>query len=425
MDGRDDRTTILVVDDARDTVEVLRRNLESRSFGVLTAASVAEAREVLGRNAVDLVITDMRMPGGSGIELVRHVHESEPDTEVLVITGYATVEGAVEAVKAGAESYLAKPFTDDELFATVDAALDKLGRRRAVQAASDGASYLRWGLVGECEAMQRVVRAVARLSRSTEPALIVGERGSGRRHVARALHEASGVGGCLFELRLAEPRQCGRPEGAVPAGEVEALSASCGTLYLPDVTDAPVTAQQQILASAAASRVEGGRAARVVASSVLGAERALAAGWLHPALGVQVIELPPLRSRGEDLPLLAAHLLRVASERAGVRAPRLSDPALRVLRAYAWPANVRELRDAAMLWAASRLETVTTSDLSEAMRLVPRGEGEPTKTLDEVEWDHIQTVLARERGNKSRAAELLGIDRKTLRDKLRRPPGSR
>lgn len=425
MLDRDGGTTILVVDDARDTVEVLRRNLVSRSFAVLTAGSVAEAVDVLGEHAVDLVITDMRMPGGSGLQLVRHVHEKEPDTEVLVITGYATVEGAVEAVKAGAESYLAKPFTDEELFAAVDAALDKLARRRAVRAASEGAARSRWGLVGECEAMQRVCRAVTRLSHSAEPVLIVGERGSGRRHVARALHAASGARGCLYELRLAEPRQCGCPEGVEPAGELEAVPASGGTLYLSDVTDAPVASQERALAAAAASSGVGSRATRVVASSVLGAERALAAGWLHRALGVQVIELPPLRSRGEDIPLLTSHFLQLASKRAGTRTLELPEATLRVLRAYAWPGNVRELRDAAMSWVASRLETVTTSDLPEAIRLAPRDEGEPVRTLGEVEWDHIQTVLARERGNKSRAAELLGIDRKTLREKLRRPPDSR
>lgn len=418
-------TTILVVDDARDTVEVLRRNLESRSFGVLTAASVAEARDVLARNAVDLVITDMRMPGGSGIELVRHVHESEPAAEILVITGYATVEGAVEAVKAGAESYLAKPFTDEELFAAVDGALDKLRRRREVQAAAEGAARSRWGLVGECEGMLRVCRAVARLARSTQPVLAIGERGSGRRHVARALHAASQAGGCLHELRLAGPEQCGWPEGVEPAGELEALPSSWGALYLPDVTDAPVAAQKRVLAAIAASSDKGGRKRRVVASSVLGAERALAAGWLHPALGVHVIELPPLSSRGEDVSLLISHFLRLASERAGTRAPQISDSALRVLLAYPWPGNVRELRDVAVLWVASRLETVTMSDLPEAMRLAPRGGSEPVRTLHEVEWDHIQTVLAQAHSNKSRAAELLGIDRKTLREKLRRPPDSR
>jgi len=415
---RDGGTRILVVDDARDTVEVLRRNLESRSFRVLTATNVAQARAVLGRHAVDLVITDMRMPGGSGLELVRHVHENEPDAEVLVITGYATVEGAVEAVKAGAESYLAKPFTGEELFAAVEAALAKLRRRRAFQAAPEGAVRPCWGLVGESEGMQRVRRAVARLARSFEPVLVVGERGSGRRQVARALHAAAGARGWLYELRLAEGGGAGSAE---PAARLEAVPAACGTLYFPDVTDATAAAQERVLEAACGA--PAGAGARVVASTTLVAEAALAAGWLAPALAAHVIELPPLRQREEDVPLLAAHFLHAESDRAGRPVPRLSDGALRTLLAYHWPGNVGELRDTALRWVAAGLEAVEVSDLPEAMRLSPRGEGERIRTLHEVEWEHIQAVLAQAQGNKSRAAELLGIDRKTLREKLRRPPG--
>lgn len=416
MSDRDGETTILVVDDAPDTVEVLRRNLEARAFAVLTAGGVAEAVAVLRAHPVDLVVTDMRMPGGSGLRLVRHVREHEPDAEVLVITGYATVEGAVEAVKAGAESYLAKPFTAEELYAAVEAALDKLRRRRALRAASEGAVRCRWGLVGECEGMRRVGRIVARLARSSQPVLIVGERGSGRRHVASALHAASGATAAMYELRLAPPQGGGDDGDAGGAGWPQL--PPCGTLYLPDVTDAPLAAQERILAAAGAA--PPGRAPRVVASSVLAAEPALAAGWLAPALGVQVIEVPPLRARGEDLALLAAHLLDVAAARAGWRSPRISDAALRALRAHSWPGNVRELRDTVVPWVLARLETVTVADLPEALRPAARGEDETARTLAEVERDHIQAVLARERGNKSRAAERLGIDRKTLRGKLRR-----
>lgn len=409
MDERGRRARILVVDDAKDTVEVIRRNLVADGHAVLTAGSVAEAVGVLAGHAVDLVITDMRMPGGSGMQLVRHVHENLRDTEVLVVTGYATVEGAVEAVKAGAETYLAKPFTEKELRSAVEAALGKLGARRAALAAAEGGGSPRWGLIGGCESMQRVESAVRRLARGSGPVLVIGERGSGRRQVARALHAAAGSKGEFSELRPieSEPRGDGREKRILPPG------MAGGTIYLSDVTELAPEVQAEVL---------GLPEIRVVASSVVGLEQALLRGWVQPKLGVHVIELPPLRERGEDLLVLLHHFLRQAAARARAAVPAVTDPILRVLATYAWPGNVRELRDLAEQVVAADLHEITLPDLPSHFRFSARSEGEKVRSLAEVEWDHLQAVLASVGGNKSRAAELVGIDRKTLREKLRRPP---
>lgn len=400
---------ILVVDDARDTVEVIRRNLVAAGHGVLTAASVAEAVGVLAAQAVDLVITDMRMPGGSGLQLVRHVHENLRDTEVLVVTGYATVEGAVEAVKAGAETYLAKPFTERELLDAVEAALSKLGARRAALAAAEGGHLPRWGLIGGCESMLRVVSGVRRLARTSRPVLVIGERGSGRRQVARALHAAAGSVGEFLELRPIEsaPHGDSSQAGVLPPGWAS------GTIYVPDVIELAPQTQAEVL---------GLPGARVVASSVVGVEQALARGWVHPALGEHVIELPPLRERGGDVVVLLHHFLRQAAARSKTALGVVTEPVLGVLATYAWPGNVRELRDLAEQMVAAGVHEITLPDLPSHFRFSARSEGENVRSLAEVEWDHLQAVLASVGGNKSRAAELLGIDRKTLREKLRRPP---
>ncbi|MCU0294100.1 MAG: response regulator [Thermoanaerobaculaceae bacterium] len=422
MGERTGKAVILVVDDAVDTVEVLRRNLQGRGFAVLTAGSVGEAVGVLGQHAVDLVVTDMRMPGGSGLAVIRHVSENLPDTEVLVITGYATVEGAVEALKAGAENYLAKPFTDGELFAAVDAAFAKLGVRRAGREADAAAARARWGLVGACEAMRGVAGALDRLAASTRPVLVSGEAGTGRRHVARALHRAAGSGAGVFaELgaATATPNEVERElrgEGGAPA----LLTGVGGTLYVADVTEIPLELQERLLGIG-----EGGHPrqdARLVVSTSMPVPTAVAAGLLHPSWQRRAVALPPLRERGDDVIVLAWHFLTEATTRGATAVPELDEAALRLVRSYAWPGNVRELRDLMQSLVAARKPRVGVRDLPAAMRYSARGDADASRSLAEVEWEHLQAVMAEAGGNKSRAADILGIDRKTLREKLRRTP---
>ena len=165
MSGGEHAETILVVDDAPETLEVLSRNLGAEGYRVFTAPGAAEAVKLLGKTPIDLVVTDLKMPKVSGLDLVRHVRENFRDTEVMMITGYATVEGAVDAVKTGAEEYLPKPFTDSELSAAVRRALAKLHLRRTSQTDSPLLSGARHGITGESEAVQKVMSAVAKAGR--------------------------------------------------------------------------------------------------------------------------------------------------------------------------------------------------------------------------------------------------------------------
>ncbi len=183
-----EKECILAVDDSLDALEIVRRNLTSGGYRVVTACGVAEAIEILRVEPIDLVITDLKMPKTSGMDLVRHVRENFNDTEVMMITGYATIEGAVEAMKTGAEEYLSKPFTDDELFTAVKRALDKLHNRRIAKSRAVATPRTPRGFIGESGAMDGVYRAIAKASNSRATVLISGESGTGKELVARAIH---------------------------------------------------------------------------------------------------------------------------------------------------------------------------------------------------------------------------------------------
>lgn len=179
---------ILVVDDAPDTLEVLQRNLTSQGYQVLTAPAVVEAIEILKSVRIDLVITDLKMPGISGLDLVRHVRENYRDIEVMMMTGYATINGAVEAVKTGAEEYLAKPFTDEELYAAVKRSMEKLRLKMAGQLIAEEPLDNNYGMIGESAPMRKIFSTIKKAASTIATVLITGESGTGKELVARAIH---------------------------------------------------------------------------------------------------------------------------------------------------------------------------------------------------------------------------------------------
>jgi two-component system response regulator HydG len=437
------KETILVVDDAPDTLEVLQRNLTSRQYRVFTAPGVAEAIQVLDQTPVDLVITDLKMPKGSGLDLVRHVRENLKDTEVILITGYASIEGAVQAVKSGAEEYLSKPFTDGELFEAVQRSLEKLHLRRAAQKALPVLPAGRYGLLGESETMSRVWQAVAKAASTTATVLISGESGTGKELVARAIHYTSTRSAAAFVAvncggipeTLLESELFGHVKGAF-TGATESRAgffqtADGGTIFLDEVSDTSLAMQAKLLRVLQEKEVYmvGARRAQKVDVRVLAATNKDLFGLVNKGvfredlyfrLNVINISLPPLRERGDDILLLARHFAARFAEEAGKPTPRFSENALQVLMRYDWPGNVRELEN-----VIQRLVVMTDGphieipDLPPLMRFsAPRANG-LDRTLVEVEADYIRNVLARVGGNKTRAAEILGIDRKTLREKLK------
>src|SRR5512139_1314426 len=185
MNASRKKENILVVDDAPDTLEVLQRNLTSRYDRVFTASSVAEAIRLLSQTPVDLVITDLKMPGASGLDLVRHVRENFKDMEVMMITGYPTIETAVQAVKTGEEEYLSKPFTEEELFAAVERVLVKLRLRRTSHVSVQGTIPSSFGLIGQSEALDGILSLIGKAASTSATVLLIGESGTGKELIAR------------------------------------------------------------------------------------------------------------------------------------------------------------------------------------------------------------------------------------------------
>ncbi|MFH2035568.1 MAG: sigma-54 dependent transcriptional regulator, partial [Candidatus Zixiibacteriota bacterium] len=241
------RERILVVDDAENTLEVIQRNLCSRGYQVHTASNVDEAMEVFDKVSIDLVVTDYKMPMVSGLDLVRYVRENLTDTEVIMITGYASIPGAVEAVKSGAVDYLAKPFTDEELFSTVEKALKKLQARRQSSSKYEPVMAESYGLIGNSQAMRKVFKAIKKTASISATVLISGESGTGKELVARAIHYNSPRASASFvpvncggiPESLLESELFGHVKGAF-TGAIETRAgffqtADGGTIFLDEI----------------------------------------------------------------------------------------------------------------------------------------------------------------------------------------------
>jgi len=444
MAGSSKKEHILIVDDSHDTLEMLQRNLTSEGYRILTATGVAEAVGILEGTKVDLVITDLKMPKISGMELVRYVRENCRDTEVMMITGYATVNGAVEAVKMGAEEYLTKPFTDKELFSAVQRALDKLQMHKLGQDKPHFEIQTRHGLVGESQAIRKVFEAIAKTARTPATVLINGESGTGKELVARAIHYNSPRASAPFV-----PINCGGiPEGLLESelfgyvkgaftGAVESRAgffqtADGGTIFLDEIAETSISMQVKLLRVLQDKEIcmVGSNRIRKVNVRILAATNKDLLGLvkkgafredLYYRLNIIEIVIPPLRERGDDILLLAQHFLTRFSEDLEKFAPRFSDKVLKILRNYYWPGNVRELENVIQrLVVMTDGDLIDVPDLPSLMRYSSLGKIELNRTLAEVEAEYIRNVLASVDDNKTRAAEILGIDRKTLREKLKK-----
>ncbi len=436
--------SVLVVDDVADTLEVLQRNLSSVGFTVFTASSVTEAIRVLESTPIDLVITDFKMPNINGLDLTRHVRENLKNTEVMMITGYPSLEGAVKAVKTGAEDYLAKPFTDEELFATVDRVLSKLKMRRAgrIKPREKGLKFD--GLIGESQIMQDVFRVITKAAQTTATVLITGESGTGKEIAARAIHYSSdraqapfiAVNCSAIPESLQESELFGYVKGAFTGADQSRAglfqTADRGTVFLDEVSETSLSMQAKLLrviqekeifmlGSSRPIKVD----VRILASTNKNLTNAIKKGTfredLFYRLNVISLELPPLRERREEILILVDYFVSRFAKELKREAPRFSDKALYTLQNYEWPGNVRELENLIQrLIIMIDADIIDIADLPSYMRFSAVRESGLNRSLAEVEAEYILNVLNKVQGNKTKAAEILGIDRKTLREKLKR-----
>lgn len=433
---------ILAVDDNPNALEVITRNLVKAGYEVSTAASVEEAVSVLAERDVDIVITDYRMPKHSGLDLIKHVRENHTDTEIIMITGYASIDGAVEAIKEGAEEYLPKPFTDTELLTAVENVLNKLIRRRKVQVEMEPEDY--HGIVGNSAVMRQVFKLIAKAAPMSANVLISGESGTGKELVARAIHYGGPRSAAPFVPvnctaipdSLLESELFGHVKGAFTGAKASRAGffqiADGGTIFLDEIGDASLNLQSKLLRVIQSKEIfmVGSSQVRKVDTRIIAATHKDLAALVKKGhfredlfyrLNVIDIHIPPLRERPEDVPPLVNYFVSLFCREMKQKPPTFSDKALEALVNYSWPGNIRELENLLQrLLVIVEDNLIDVADLPPPMRFCIGQSASSKKSLAEMEAEHIARVLAEVDNNKTKAAEILGIDRKTLREKLKR-----
>ncbi len=444
---------VLVVDDERSMRDFLEIFFRREGMDVETAGSVDEALASLGADDFDLVVTDVQMPGKNGLELLRSVKESAPETVVIVVTAFATAETAIDAMKQGAYDYLTKPFKVDELRLVVSKALEKkLLTVENKRLRSELRTHTRQRvLIGTSAAMQRVYELMAQIAATRTSVLVCGESGTGKELVARGIHDLSerrekafvAVNCGAIPENLLESELFGHVKGAF-TGAVQNKPglfevAHGGTLFLDEVGELPGTLQVKLLRALQEKtirRVGGNGDLAVDVRIVTATNRDLHADAqsgrfredLYYRLNVIQITLPPLRQRMEDVPLLAQHFLEKFAREQGKAASRFSEAALERIHAYDFPGNVRELENTVeRAVALSRTELIEPEVLPAAL-LSPRAPAVPQAlpasgaSLDDLmnsfERQLLLAALARSGGVKKRAAQALGITFRSFRYRL-------
>ncbi len=440
---------VLIVEDDRDMLEMLGEVLGDAGYETIAYSDPHEALNLIKdeREMLDLVITDVLMPGVKGDEILATVRASRVEAPVIVITAFGSVEHAVGMVKAGAHQYITKPFHAKELLTSVEQALERTALRREQTRMRREINSAQTRIIGASRPMRKLLDLVARAAHGRGAVLITGESGTGKELVAHAIHEQSGRGGQFVPINCsAIPAELMESElfghtGQAFTGAKQARTglfetADGGTIFLDEVADLPLIVQPKLLRTLQEGTIRrvGANAEQQVNVRVVAAtnrdleEEARDSRFredLFWRLNVIHLHVPALRERPYDIPLLVEHFINKVAESLGREPLDVLPETLAILTSYSWPGNVRELENAieraATLAPGARL---TPDELPERVRnhgaaaaFIARS-SERDLTLHEVERDYILEMLRKTGGNKTRAAELLGMDRKTLYRKL-------
>jgi len=449
--------TILVVDDDQDMRTLLCDELQERGYRIAAASDGREALKKLGEEDCAVVLTDLRMRGMQGLELLNEVKRDYPGTNVIIMTAFGSVESAIDAMKHGAYDYVTKPIKNEEMALVVEKAVRDAQLRREVQqlrrAVREDFSFHH--ILGKSKPMREVFDLIRRVADSQTNVLITGESGTGKELAAKAIHFNSDRRGGPFvpvncaaiPENLLESELFGHMKGSFTdaKGDKRGLfeEAHGGTLFLDEISELPVMLQAKLLRAIQEKegrRVGSNRAVavdvRIIAATNLSLTEEVKAKRfredLYYRLNVIEIRMPPLRERREDIPLLVDAFLKKCAEASRKAVKGIGESALALLMDYPWPGNVRELENVIeRAVTLTRGEKVVSEDLPPAIhgsrgdRKVIDEAADRTLPLDEVEKEYILRILDKTGGNKYQAAQILGIDRKTLYRKLGEIEGKR
>jgi len=441
-----ERIKILIVDDEEIVRESLSGWLVKDGYTLETAEDGPTALKKLAAERKSILIADLKMPGMDGLQLLQEAKKIQPDLTAVIMTAYATVDTAVQAMKDGAFDYLVKPFDPEELSLMVEkiAVQQALVRENEVLRKVLKRGWRFHELISKSPAMQSIFELARAAAKSSSTVLVLGESGTGKEVLARAVHSESprekgpfvAVSCAALTESLLESELFGHEKGAFTGASARRLgkfeAANGGTLFLDEVGDITPKLQVDLLRVLEERKLQrlGGNESievdvRIVAATNRDLKKAVADGQfredLFYRLNVIPITLPPLRDRREDIPLLVDHFLEMLSATLQKKLEGVSGEAMGLLMAHSWPGNIRELRNVlerGAVVATSGVIQATNLGLASPVQVQPAGE--PLASLEEVEKRHIAFVLQQLEGNVTQAARTLGIDRATLYNKIKR-----
>lgn len=447
---------VLIVDDDTDVLQLIQHGLAKRGYHADTAETGPQALEHLDCTPCDAVLLDLRLGTVDGLEVCREVMARHPDTPVIVLTGYGSMEAAVGAMRAGAYDFTTKPVDLDALALSVRRAVShrrltsEVERLRAQVEDANHKQSSEHPIIGQSEALTRVLRIVDRVANSDAPVLVTGESGTGKELIARALHERSSrrdqpfvaVNCAAIPANLLESELFGHARGAFTDAKTNRrglfLEAGEGTVFLDEIGELPTELQPKLLRVLQERRLrpvgdtrEYPFLARVVTATNRDLEQEVENGTFREDLFYRVnvihILVPPLSARGNDVLLLAQHMLERIAERVGKKVDGLTPDAAAKLLDYDWPGNVRELQNAMeRAVALAQYDKIPVGDLPDRVRehrserIVLADTTDHMPSLSQLERRYIERVLRATNGNKTQAAQILGLDRRTLYRKLER-----
>ena len=437
------KENILIVDDDIDILELLQRHLQSMDYHTYKAVSVKEALFILKDTFIDLLITDIQMPEIDGLQLLKFANEHYPEIPKLVVTGYPSVEGTLEVIKSGATDYLTKPFTKSELKEAIYKALSQnTTRKKSKSNTIKSTSNIYSDMVGESTAFRKVTNIIDRVKDNKATVIVTGESGTGKELVARAIHYSGkfsrepfiAVNCAAIPENLQEAELFGYMKGAFTGANENRngffQAAKGGTLFLDEIGTASLAVQTKLLRALQEKEITrvGSQKVEKVDIRIIAATNAdlreeiknnTFREDLYYRLTVVEINVPPLRERKSDISLLAEKFIRKYGIEFKDRLLRISPEALQILERYNWPGNIRELENVIQRAVIMSDGTIDVKDLPDVLKYQIDFPNNELRPLREMEKEYVQRVLNHTNGNKTKAAEILQIDRKTLREKLK------